>query len=264
MPSGTTAVKVAKITAIGVVLAALIGAGATMYATWNKPKEQPPIVVVTPNAEVKQVPQLNSETTASAVETLRDISMWDLRGWKQISVGQTNPRFSPVNYINYLHVKKLQSVDSYRAHYATSGSLIDLRCITHTAQVLTQEGAIDHPGEDKREYEVDVDVSKAPLNQEFLIVIEGTYWNSFQNATEEVSTYTDEDMHFMDELAIFVLMPESKPFRNVQRWARITGSTQKLEYRGEERFYEDKDGRFVYWSIGDRQRNHHYQLTWDW
>ena len=59
-------VQVAKITVIGVIIAATIGAAATIVSSLNEPKEQPPIVIVPPPSEVKQVPQLNPETTASA------------------------------------------------------------------------------------------------------------------------------------------------------------------------------------------------------
>jgi hypothetical protein len=68
----------------------------------------------------------------------------------------------------------------------------------------------------------------------------------------------------MDELAIFILMPEGKPFHDPLRWERITDQATRLQYDGNERFYTDKDGRFIYWSIQKRKPNRHYQLTWNW
>ncbi len=266
MTKGQIAISVAKITAVGAVLAALIAAIPNIISALSPKAGQKIYIRVVPqNPNVKVVPELHAETTASDVETLRDISMWDLRGWKAVAAGETNLRVSPANYINYLHVKKLKDVGVYRAHYSTNGSAIDIRCITHPAEILTEEKSSNHPGEGKKEYEVDVDVSTIPVNHEFLIVVEATYWNSFQNPTgEEASTYTDEDMHQMDELAMFVLLPDGKPFKSVQRWERPSKSSEKAPYHSNERLYQDDSGRFVYWSISDRKPDHHYQITWTW
>ena len=269
-------VTVAVVGAAAVILAAFFssfGSAISAYITSHHPedKEKPSVIVqvmpqIVPPVLAKEVLQLNPETGASEIETLRDVSMWDLRSWKRVPLVQANTRYSPVNYVNYLHVRKLREAKTYRAHYSTSGALIDIRCITHPYTVLQRTGLdTAHPGEGKKTYELDVDVGDAQVGHEFLIVIEATYWNNFQEAgSQEVATYTDEDMRQMDELAIFILMPESKPFHNPQRWQRVTSSETREPYDGNERFYTDKDGRFMYWSIQNRRPNHHYQLTWDW
>ena len=265
-------VTVAKITAIQAILVAMLAlmgsavTGVTGYliAKQRVPPEAPPSSVVPPNPNLKTVPKLNEEDS-EGFQTLRDISVFDLRGWKQVSASETNPRVSPANYINYLHVKKTRDVKLYRAHYATSGTAIDLRCITHEAQVLQQAIPVDHAGQKVKEYEVDVDISSIPVDKEFLIVIEGTYWNSFQNPVEETaSTYTTNDIAQLDELSIFVLLPESRPFKGYKLWSQKYGGGERTEYRGDNRLYADKDGHFLYWSILARNPDHHYQVSWTW
>ena len=265
-------VTVAKITAIQAVLVAVIalagsavtGVTGYMIARQRVPPEVPTTSVVPQNPNLKTVPTLNEESSEGFL-TLRDISVFDLRGWKQVSASETNPRVSPANYINYLHVKKTRDVKTYRAHYATSGTAIDLRCITHEAQVLQQATPVEHAGQKVQEYEVDVDISSIPVDKEFLIVIEGTYWNSFQNPAEETaSTYTSEDIAQLDELSIFVLLPESRPFKGFKLWSQNSGGGPRTEYRGDNRLYADKDGRFLYWSILARNPDHHYQVSWNW
>jgi hypothetical protein len=151
------------------------------------------------------------------------------------------------------------------AHYATSGSAIDLRCITQEAQILQQATPVEHAGQQVKEYEVDVNIADVPIGKEFLIVIEGTYWNSFQNLTQEsASTYTDEDIAQLDELSLFVLLPENKVLKGYSLWSQKTGSAAKSEFRGDNRLYADRDGRFLYWNIGERKPDHHYELTWTW
>ena len=262
--------KITAIQAIGVALITLAGSVVTGLTGYLIAKQRTPNVqtvstsVVPQNPNLKTVPQL-SEETDEGFETLRDISVFDLRGWKQVSPSETNPRFSPADYINYLHVKKTRDVKTYRAHYATSGTAIDLRCITHEAGVLQQAIPVEHAGQKVKEYEVDVDISEVPVDKEFLIVIEGTYWNSFQGALEEdVSTYTSNDIAQLDELSIFVLMPESKPFKGYKLWSQDTGGGERSEYRGDNRLYADQNGHFLYWSILARKRNHHYQVSWTW
>lgn len=264
-------VTIARITAIQAVivaLLALIGTSITgitgYYVAKQKFSSVPPPTVVPPNPNVKSVPKLDEES-GEGFQTLRDVSIFDLRGWKQISPSETNLRVSPANYINYLHVKKTKEAKIYRAHYATTGSLIDLRCITHEAQVLKQASPVEHAGQNVNEYQVDVNIENVEINKEFLIVIEGTYWNSFQNLTEEsVSTYTDEDIQQLNELSIFVLLPQNKPFKSLKLWDQVTGSSERNEYRGRQSQYADKNGYFIYWSILDRKPGHHYEVTWTW
>ena len=96
-------------------------------------------------------------------------------------------------------------------------------------------------------------------------MIEGTFWNSFQNLTQEsASTYTDKDIAQLDELSLFVLLPENKVLKGYSLWSQKTGSAAKSEFRGDNRLYADRVGRFLYWNTGERKPDHHYELTWTW
>jgi hypothetical protein len=219
---------------------------------------------VPPSSNVRQVQDLPEDPDDTDFETLRDVSVFDLRGWKKLPPDEANPRSSPANYINYLHVKKIRPAKLYKAHYHTNGTGIDLRCMTQSFEILTKQRPEQHVNEGGHEYEVDVNVEDMPVGKEFLVVIEATYWNSFQNLTEEdASTYTDMDIHQMQELSLFVLFPENKPFKQVDRLAGPTGG-EKQGFRDEEKFYEDKEHRFFYWNIIQRTANYHYQAKWSW
>lgn len=266
-------VKVAKITAVQAIVVALIavlGSGVTGVTGYliakqsNRSGGAAPFPTVVPTAEAKTVPKLVEESD-QGFQTLRDVSIFDLRGWKQLSQSEPNLRASPVNYINYLHVKRASTAKTYRAHYATTGTAIDLRCITHPAQVLLQASPVEHAGQKVKEYSVEVSVENAPVDKEFLIVIEGTYWNSFQSLVEEsASTYTDKDIKDLQELALFILLPENKPFKGYKLWSHPTLQSEKKEYQELTKFYADKDGRFIYWNILDRKSDYHYEVTWNW
>jgi len=266
-------VQVARITALQAIVVAfiaVIGSGVTGFTGYliakqsNKPSATTANpTVVPPPVDLKTVPKL--EESGEGFQTLRDVSIFDLRGWKQLSLSENNLRASPVNYINYLHVTRTSQAKLYRAHYATTGTAIDLRCITHPADVLLQATPVEHAGGKVKEYAVEVNVENAPVDKEFLIVIEGTYWNSFQDIVEEsASTYTDKDIKHLQELALFILLPENKPFKGYKLWSHPTGHAEKKEYQELTKFYADKDGRFIFWSILDRRSDYHYEVTWNW
>lgn len=258
-------VKVARMAAWQAILVALITAvGGYLVATLGVRSSSTEKAPVVPPPEVKTVEQLPAGTDEE-FELLRDMSIFDLRSWKEVPGGAKDTRYSPANYINYLHVKKLRPANKYVAHYATSGYAVDLRCITHQAAVLKRESPQDHPAEDAtKEYAIEVDVSDMPLNVEFLIVIEATYWNGFQGLMEEwAATYTDADISKLGELGLIVLLPEGKPFKSYSLW---TGSETQRErqYIAPHAFYADQGGHFLYWSITTRQPNSHYKLRWKW
>ena len=255
----------ALIGAVAALLAAVIpifisgrgGGGAPVPPTTIKVEVAGSVVpppAVTPVAKLK-------EPEGDAFRLLRDISIFDLRSWKIVPPTLRSERISPVNYINYLHVKKIRDADTFIAHYSTSGSAIDLRCITHNANITQKR--ISDPVANKS-YAVEVDVSSVPLNREFMIVIEGTYWNSFQNAEEETAgTYIDPDGKELEELALIVLLPESKPATQPERFTGDDDSKDR-PYRFDESFYADREGRFIYWSIKERQVGRHYYVKWRW
>lgn len=214
-----------------------------------------------PSQSKQIVSELPPETSGQYM-LIKDISIFDLRGWKPVPVNKMNEKFSPANYINYLHLKKTQPLDSIVIHYGTSGYDIDLRCITHNYKNYQADTATaDHKGQ--KSFGISIDVSHVPLNEEFLIVIEGTYWNGFRNdSMESAMTYTDKETQGLSELALIVLLPYEKPLKSVEKF--VGSDTIYKKYRGADKFYRDESGRFVYWSIKDIEEDSHYKLDWTW
>jgi hypothetical protein len=96
-------------------------------------------------------------------------------------------------------------------------------------------------------------------------VIEATYWNGTRNLKEEdFSTYTDEEIHGLDELGLIVFFPDTKPLKSIERLVRDNFINKEKPYHSTDNFYEDKDKKFVYWSIKNKLANHHYRLMWSW
>ncbi|HSU69562.1 MAG TPA: hypothetical protein VLJ39_21945 [Tepidisphaeraceae bacterium] len=249
--------------AAAAMMVAIIGAvGGYFVAVAKAPAPtSPSIVPARATTRVNEFAHGDDE----AFVLLRDQSVWDLRGWKDTPPDKQGSRFSPANYLNYLHVKKTRPTQKYAAHFETSGYAIDLRCITHDAKVYERLAGHDRQHATGKEYQVEVDVSSVPVDQEFLIVIEATYWNGFQGEHQDASTYTDADTGDLGELGLIVLFPDSRPFKpSTVNLFNGPSPEQLRPFRGDSSFYKDLDGRFLYWDIRPRLPNQHYTVKWDW
>jgi hypothetical protein len=208
-------------------------------------------------------PQLASKVVnpPGQFRTVRDVSAFDLRAWVPVPGDKKDERVSPVNYINYLHVTRLtEDATQYVAHYSTSGAAIDIRVITQNAKIERLDTE-SHPG--RKSYQVSIDVRDYPIGEEFLVIIEATYWNGFQKALEDASTYTDSDSTHLTELALIVLFPDARKFQRSRRvWS--CGDDAEQPYSGDSKLFEDAGQRYIYWGIRTIKPDCHYRLTWEW
>jgi hypothetical protein len=248
----------------GIVAAVIIAIGSYLTGVGAQPNSAQPGPSVPP-AEATEVPVLPQRPPANIYTVFKDISIFDLRSWRpmQDTSRRKDGRISPVNYTNYLHVKKLVEVDTFTAHYATSGSAIDLRCITHKDTVFVDKNSVHHKG--AIEYAVQVDISEVPVNEEFLIVIEGTYWNGFRDIqSETASTYTDLQTAGLKELGLVVFLPTDKPFESTEIYRQVGKNPTELVTHDIGTLYRDESKLFVYWNVGNIKPDTHYTIKWDW
>ncbi len=192
-------------------------------------------------------------------ETLRDVSVWDLRAWKKVPSGNTNDRYSPVNYVNYLHVKRTRpGTGPYVAHYSTEGDAIDIRCLTHHCEQLEVKPAV---APTRHKYEVRVDNVGAG---ESLLVIEATYWNSFQKPHEWVVTYAENDAGKLLELVTFILLPESRKMVGYNTVFMEGEGRSEKAFLAPSTIYKDAAGHVLFWSVPKPEKGFFYKVYWDW
>ncbi|MBX3159189.1 MAG: hypothetical protein KF773_24685 [Deltaproteobacteria bacterium] len=211
------------------------------------------------------------ENNPTDFSTLRDISIFDLRAWKPVPPDKTTGRVSPANYINYIHIRRnSREAKTFHGHYATSGSVIDLRAITHP---YTVQEVRDLPTTAPRDrqcdfhqhcFVIDVDVSGTPVDTEFLIVIEATYWNGFPGDASDAMTYTDADVNSLAELGLFVLFPLDKPFWSDHVTWQCGKDETFREYMKPSYYFKDRDNHFIYWAVQKPAADCHYRVDWKW
>jgi hypothetical protein len=231
-------------------------AGALVYFGVPSHQVLSPSVVPPVNAQAIDKTTPNSDLD---FRVIRDISVFDLRSWTPTT--KNDARYSPANYINYLTVRKIREARQFRAQYATTGYAIDLRCVSHKFQLYRVESNDETK---TKTYEIAINVSDLPINSEFLIVIEGTYWNGFRNVSEEsASTYTTNDIDLLQELSLILLLPKDKP---IQSASLLTAAEQRVlaPYSGESIINQDPDGRYLYWRIPRPKQHSEYTVKWRW
>jgi hypothetical protein len=267
--SGLELAKISMRQAIIVALITTVGGVLTGYfasvGLRNK-EEKPPAIAVVPDQKPVEVDELPKESNDDDYELIKDISIFDLRNWKYTPEEDKNTKYSAVNYTNYLHVKKLKPINFITAHYSTSGYGIDMRCITHPAPVFKKKEVPDafHDKPNDKEYAIQIDVSKVEVGKEFLIVVEATYWNAFNDQNKnDASTYTGKEVKGMQELGLIVFFPDNKPFKEMEYY-NTPENGEETPYLSNSTIFPDKNKKFIYWSIKERLPNNHYTLKWTW
>ena len=219
-----------------------------------------------------------SSCKRTGICTLRDIMTWDLRAVVPVADSEVKLRkISPARFINYLHVVRKPNADRiYVAHYTTSGYGIDLSVVTHRLvggfPKKVRHTAAMHDAKDEEQYALEIDVGDEPPGSEFLVIVEGIYWNGFRKPTEDAATYADDELvkpgpgGSTGELAILIIFPPQYPPTNLQYW-QFKNDESKTEPN---RAYSlplisrDPIRPYLWWSIKTFQEGYHYQVTWDW
>jgi hypothetical protein len=217
-----------------------------------------------------EVSQLTPNTTCNThgVCTLRDIMAWDLRRVVPVRPEEVKAdKVSPAHFINYLHmVRRRPEQTTMCAHYSTSGHSIDFNIVTHTAirgiEHLRNVNS-RHEAQHHEQYALELDISSEPVGHEFLVIIEGIYWNGFRQPTETAETYSDDESLDGGELSVLVVFPPQSPPSNIARTEINDATEQRAEYRGLE-IFPDGHERYIFWSIRTPRSGYHYELKWDW
>jgi hypothetical protein len=209
----------------------------------------------------QDVQQLPSPSPAGAVQALEDISLYDLRAWHRPDANATGRNGQPVGYVNVLRMKKRSDVSVAVAHYATSGTVIDLSCLTLECTAQRVLKGVHNPN--WTEYAVTADIHALPPESEFLWVVQGTYWDGFRSDTmESAETYVDYDGDPHTKLRLVVLFPPNKRATIVAA-KRID---DKTDVRSNLPIPPAMTGpqTEVNWEIPNPVLGSHYALEWRW
>jgi hypothetical protein len=248
----------------GMVLMAVAGAGGMALVRPNRDRVQPLPATAGRASAVAEVAEVSRLQPKTVVRTLEDLSLFDLRGWQKPDSGAKGRESRPAAFVNVLRMRKLDADASLAvAHYATSGTVIDLSCLTFTC-TAERAAKSDHTSS-WTEYAVKAEIGAVPKGSEFMLVVHGTFWDGFRNDTlESAETYLDYDGDPDTSLRLAVLFPPAKPGRviSLESVEDTSGVRTAIPVVGT--LGADTARREVTWRIDHPQPGHHYVMQWRW
>jgi hypothetical protein len=235
------------------ILVAIIAGIFGVFAASKSPPDSVPVI---------STPSPPDENPQDFV-LIKDISIFNLTD--VVPGGNTVPKKkNPAYFTDYILVKKKHKVDKYVFHFGTSGHSIDVRCLTHDAKVYVRTPGESHFDKSSKEYVLEVNVSKVPIDSVFTILTQATYWDGFRNKkSENASTYTGPDLSQNTELSLIVVFPEKKPFKNFRLFTEPNDAVIKKESISLP-VSKDNGNTRIAWNITDPSPDSHFEIQWDW
>ena len=228
-------------------------------------KATPSISVVPkpPDSAVEEVNHLD-KPNYEALVFLKDIRVVDLRSRRKIPKSMEDKPFSPTTWTRYTLVRKTRQVDDITFQFATTGVGLSPRCLSHPYKLRRAVESDIHGGRIlKQNWEIVVNVSEVPVDQEFLIINEVTYWNSFRGEESEWASIKAQS-ETTEEIGLLVIFPDEKPYKHFTMFSYPHGSDQKQPFRGDLSIFPSKTFRTFYWKIPNPRADYAYELDWTW
>ena len=248
----------------------LVGVVLTIFPLWfsvdyskPRPPPGPGLSIVPMPIEYIKVPEA-AEPTYEGFHLLKDIRVIDLRSRIPVPEDKKGEEYSSVTWTRYTLLKKLSAGRTFvDFEFHTTGVALYARSLTHEYDLwkLTKphfHGKIKM----KHRWYVHVDVKDVKTNQDFVIINEATYWNAFSGEKKEwaVIVVTDET----DVIAMVIMFPEDKPFKNFTLYAYPHGSRELKQFRGKSTVVPSENHQVLLWRIENPKKRYAYQLNWTW
>jgi hypothetical protein len=199
---------------------------------------------------------------------IRDVTYLDLRGslsrpwyayipgWARLVGPHVHTR--PVRLLNYMQIRKTAETNEIHIKYGASG-LLDMRCLTHSY-------SLENASEDKQNVgQIIADVRSVPLNTEFTLITQVTYWNSFSGAgSEDFTTYTHKQAGQSEEISTVIVFPDSKPFKSIDTYQKAPDSNEVHPFQGTSQQVKGPQNLAYYWSTTQNSGQWFYTFRWTW
>jgi hypothetical protein len=227
-------------------------------------------VTIPPPPSAVQTVQKISDPSYESFRFIRDVSILDLRSvdsapWyfhlPGYSLVHKKSRICPGILKSYMILKKIMPIDKIHLVYATSGKL-DVRCLTHVADYKKTEQIVDSKLIET--WEVIADVSTVPVNQEFEIAVEATYWDGFSGKLgDDYTTYAHTQTE-PEVLSVLILFPDNKPFKDIKATEYSSSGGNGHPIQGDVRTTPGPQNQTFYLTTVSQRPNEYYKIAWAW
>ncbi len=202
---------------------------------------------------------------------ISDLSILDLRqsqsvpwytSFRHFLNANEKEQVRPTVLRNIMVVRKTAAVHDLVISYSTTGALA-VRCLTHNATY--KEKRVTQSGTTTDTWALVIDVSAMPVNVDFEIVVEATYFNAFSDPRgSDYSTYGNKQTD-PENLSVALIFPENKPMKSMNIMEFPPNGGPGMEFQGMERKYpEDGNGPTYYWTTTNTRSGYYYKLAWTW
>ena len=205
-----------------------------------------------------------------AFEFVRDLGILDLREsqsqpwYSSISfLKSANKLIKPAIFRNVMIVRKKSPANNLIMHYSTSGTLV-VRCLSHEATYTENK---DTSEEDKTDtWAVSVDVSAVPLNTDFEVIVEATYYDAFSTIKQTDFTQYANKQDEPEDVSLAIIFPEDKKMKSISV-EEIPPFEKPRPFTGTARAFpaeQNSPTENYYWTTTNTRSGYYYHFTWDW
>lgn len=251
--------------AIGVIM---IASPVIAAFAQKSPDETVPPITVQRVQENENLPEENTD----AFRFISDLSILDLRqsqtvpwytAFKRIFGVGSSQKVRPTVLRNVMVVRRTTNAKNLVLSYSTSGSL-SIRCLTQDATY--SEKRVTQSGNTTDTWAVTVDVSAMPMNTDFEVIVEATYFDAFSRAdTSYYSTYGNKQ-NDQENLSVLLIFPDDKPMKRLLSVTEYPPNGGPGEgFMGVQHcFPPSQSGPSYYWTTTNTRPGYYYRLAWDW
>jgi eukaryotic-like serine/threonine-protein kinase len=214
------------------------------------------------------VEQLNPPDL-SAFQHLEDERIIDMRGWRPLpadNLDSIDPATgSAVIFRERVRLLKLAATDTFTVESRTTGRLIVPRTITPNPIAAVTRFA-SRPGfvgqQAMKVYQMNLDVSNIPVDQEFETRSQATYWSSLQLPEDRWVGTIGKDGTL--KTTLIFLFPTDRPFKRYQLRIAPTRQSAPVPFDGPKILYEDPAKFWIYWEIRLPKAGNVYRVDFEW
>lgn len=210
--------------------------------------------------EVDSLPDLSQE----GFHLTKDFRIIDLRSRILVPEDKKDERYSPVTWTRYTLLRRL-SADKKTLDFEFSTSGVDVypRCLTHeySLKKLAQPD-VHGDVELKTRWQLQADVAGEPIDNDFLVLNEVTFWNAFTGEEQEWAGMGVPQE--VDVIGLVLLFPQDKPFKSYSLYAYPHGSREKKSLRDPSIVIPSENNQVLLWKVENPKVGHTYQINWTW
>lgn len=199
----------------------------------------------------------------SSFEVIDNTTTFDVTAWRPVTEAQRRTKTSPATITTILTVRRLRDDMTWYPHRIASTSLLEPEYAS-TTHSIKMDPALD-PGvtENMKAWWLEVDVSREPLYDPFIIEYSYKTWNGFQGISNEWAAFCSS--HPTRHLQLVVKLPPTKPLRSYEllRYPRVPKAKREL-YNGPRNVTINSDSTQITWRIDSPWIEYVHRINWTW